>query len=112
MFVVPATLLEIDSLMVNLKFKRMSDENDIPRFFLKLAENTLSFPLAFMINHSFSLGIFTKTLKTGKVLPIFKKGFPYFLLFRTLMNMQFTIELFHFLTATISLLGCSQSIWF
>ena len=66
-----------------------------------------------MINPCFSLGIFSKTLKTAKVLSIFKKGnakisriiaqFPYFLLFPKFMNVQFTIELFRFLTAIISL---------
>ena len=73
-------------------------------FSLNLLRISFFFPLAFMINHSFSLGIFTKTLKTGKVLPIFKKGLPYFLLFQKFMNVQFTIELLRFLTATISLL--------
>ena len=52
----------------------MNDENDIPPFFLRIAKNILSFLLAFMINHSFSIGIFPKTLKTAKILPIFKKG--------------------------------------
>ena len=74
MFLAPTTPHEIDSFILNLKLKRMNDEDDIPSFFLRIAKNILSFPLAFMINHSFSLGIFPKTLKTAKVLPIFKKG--------------------------------------
>ena len=74
MFLSPTTPHEIDSLILNLKLKRMNDEDDIPPFFLRIAKNILSFPLALMINHSFSLGIFPKILKTAKVLPIFKKG--------------------------------------
>ena len=76
MFFLLTTPHEIDSLIQSLKLKRMNDEDDIPPFFLRLAKNTLSFPLAFMINfpHSFSLGIFPKILKTAKALPILKKG--------------------------------------
>ena len=74
MFLTPTTPLEIDSLILSLKLKRMNYEDDIPPFFLRIAKNILSFPLAFMINHSFSLRIFPKILKTVKVLPIFKKG--------------------------------------
>ena len=114
MFLAPTTFHEIDSLILNLKLKRMNDEDDIPPIFLKIAKNILSFPLAFMINHSFSLGIFPKTLKTAKVLPIFKKGntkisriiaqSSYFLLFQKFTNVRFIIELFYFLIAIISLL--------
>ena len=74
MFLAPANPHEINSLILNLKLKKMNNEDDIPPFFLRIAKNILSFPLAFMINHSFSLGIFPETLKTAKVLPIFKKG--------------------------------------
>ena len=74
MFLSPTTPHEIDSLILSLKLKRINDEDDIPPFFLRIAKNILSFPLAFMINHSFSLGIFPKILKTAKVLPIFRKG--------------------------------------
>ena len=74
MFLVPTTPHEIDSLILNLKLKRMNDEDDIPPFFLRIAKNILSFPIAFMINQSFSLEIFPKTLKTAKVLSLFKKG--------------------------------------
>ena len=52
----------------------MNDEDDIPSFFLRIAKNMLSFPLAFMINRSFSLETFPKTQKNAKFLPIFKKG--------------------------------------
>ena len=114
MFLSPTTPHEINSLILNLKLKRMNDEDDIPPFFLRIAKNILSFPLAVMINHSFSLGIFPKILNTAKVLPIFKKGnakipriiaqSPFFLLFQKFTNVQFIIELFYFLIAIISLL--------
>ena len=74
MFLTPTTSHAIASLILNSKLKRINDEDDIPRFFLRIAKNILSFPVAFMINHSFSLGIFPKTLTTAKFLPIFKKG--------------------------------------
>ena len=45
----------------------MNDEDDIPPFFLRIAKNILSFPLAFIINHNFSLGIFPKTLQNFAV---------------------------------------------
>ena len=41
----------------------MNDEDDIPPFFLRIAKNIVSFPLAFVINHSFSLGIVSKTMQ-------------------------------------------------
>ena len=45
----------------------MNDKNDIPPFLLRIAKNIPSFPLAFIINHSFSSGIFPKTLKNFEV---------------------------------------------
>ena len=39
MFLVPATPYKIDSLIPNLKLKKMNNEYDIPPFFLELAEN-------------------------------------------------------------------------
>ena len=46
----------------------------IPHFLVTLEKNILSFLLAFLISQSFSLAIFSKTLKIAKVLSIFKKA--------------------------------------
>ena len=58
-----ATPHEIDSLILNLKLKGINDENDIPPFLLRIAKTIVSFPLAFMINNRFSLGIISKTMQ-------------------------------------------------
>lgn len=59
-----------------LKNKWSAGNDEIPVYLLKKAGSAIIEPLTFLINLSFSSGEFPNNLKTGKVVPIFKKGDP------------------------------------
>lgn len=59
-----------------LKSKWSTGNDDVPVCLLKRAGVAMLDPLVFLVNLSFLSGRFPKKLKTGKVVPIFKKGDP------------------------------------
>ena len=67
------TATEIYNTIFSLKTK-LNPELDILLYFLKIAANILSPFLALLFHHVFSSGIFLESLKTVKVLPVFKVG--------------------------------------
>lgn len=56
-----------------MKNKKSAGADDIPAFVLRRVLHIIIKPLAFLVNLSFSSGIFPVYLKTGKVTPIYKK---------------------------------------
>ena len=62
-----------DLLNNKLKNKKSSGYDEIPVFLLKRILDVLAPPLVYLVNLSFSNGIFSEYLKTGKVIPIHKK---------------------------------------
>lgn len=57
-----------------LKNKPSAGPDDVPSFLLKKILDVITKPLVFLINLSFCTGKFPTALKTGKIIPIHKKG--------------------------------------
>ena len=57
---------------MTLMSNRSTGPNSIPTFLLKQTRNTVSLPLAKLVNTSFETGIFPDIGKVEKVVPIFK----------------------------------------
>ena len=57
-----------------LKNKSSSGTDSIPAFLIKKILPVICKPLVFLINLSFCTGKFPPILKTGKIIPIYKKG--------------------------------------
>lgn len=74
MFLFPTNFCEIFNSILSLKNIQSVGPDCIPSRILKLSAETLSAPLAHVINMSFSKGIFPDALKIAKVIPIHKKG--------------------------------------
>ena len=71
---IPPTHNNFTSLISSLQENKASGPNSIPIKMLKTSKKQLSVPLTFLINLAFETGVFPDTLKTAKVIPIFKKG--------------------------------------
>ena len=52
----------------------LTQELDIPSYFLKVSANILSSFLALLFHHVFSSGIFSDSFKIAEVFPVFKAG--------------------------------------
>ena len=72
-FITPTTKEEVTSSIKTLKNSKSTGPSSIPTKFLKLFQNTLNEPIAFLANLSFSTGIFPTNLKVANVIPLFKK---------------------------------------
>ena len=68
----PCTPLEISDIINNLKITR-ENKNSIPIKLLKANKDVLSVVISHMINQAFTLGVFPRSLKSGIIVPIFKK---------------------------------------
>lgn len=66
-------------LVAKLKNKKSSGPDDIPMFIIKNNLLLIIDPLTYLVNLSFLSGTFPSRLKTGKVIPIFKKKDPHLL---------------------------------
>lgn len=74
LFLQPFTEQELLNLLNRkMKNKKSAGADDIPAFVLRRVLHIIIKPLAFLVNLSFSSGIFPVYLKTGKVTPIYKK---------------------------------------
>nr|CAH7764841.1 unnamed protein product [Callosobruchus chinensis] len=62
---------------LRLKNKHSTGPDGIPGFLVKKVLSYLVKQLVFLVNLSFCSGKFSESLKTGKVLPIYKKGDPF-----------------------------------
>ena len=70
----PTDSYEIYNIISNLKNTSACGVDKIPVSVLKSVSEYISLPLATLINHSSSCGIFPDKLKVAKVIPIFKNG--------------------------------------
>lgn len=60
-------------IMSKLKNKKSSGADDIPSFVVREVLAEIVYPMTFLINLSFCIGRFPSSLKTGKIIPIYKK---------------------------------------
>jgi hypothetical protein len=65
---------EVETLLRNLKTSNSVGNDGIPSIVLKNCSGILAKPLSIIMNRSYSIGQFPESLKTARVVPIFKKG--------------------------------------
>ena len=70
----PTDSTEVSNIIFSLNQNKNDGPNSIPIKILKLLNKDISDQLAILFNQSFSSGIFPSILKTGKIIPILKKG--------------------------------------
>ena len=68
----PSSIPEITKIFTNLKQSNSVGWDNIPRTILKSNINILAPILSNLINKSLAMGLFPKSLKRAKILPIFK----------------------------------------
>ena len=71
-FLEPTTAIEVSKIIDNLKSKTSTGHDDISPKLLKKTSRSVSHPLSHIANLSLERGIFPTTMKTAKVVPIFK----------------------------------------
>nr|CAI5838007.1 unnamed protein product [Callosobruchus analis] len=75
LFLKPYTDFELQAMLMNkLKNKASCGPDDVPLFLVKRSLSAFIQPITYLINLSFTSGMFPHALKSGKVVPIFKKG--------------------------------------
>ena len=74
MFLNPTTEEEVHKTIQSLKNSKCHQHNDMPVFMWKLISDYITLPLKRIINHSFESGVFPDTLKTAKIVPLYKSG--------------------------------------
>ena len=73
-FLKPATVKEVISVINEMKTSKSTGSNSISTHILKINSKIICKPLTYLINLSFSSGIFPDLLKASNVIPIFKRG--------------------------------------
>lgn len=73
MFLHPVSMDELSKTVNSLKNKKSSGYDDIPTSVIKYVFDTIALPLHYLINLSFSQGVFPTRLKKAHVKPIHKK---------------------------------------
>ena len=73
-FLKPAPEKEVITVINEMKTNKSRDPNSIPTQILKISNQIICKPLTYLINLSFSDGIFPELLKTSDVIPVFKRG--------------------------------------
>ena len=73
-FLSPVVSSDVNEMICTLDQSKASGYDDLPARMLVDAKDFVSEPLAFILNLSFSTGIFPNKLKIARVVPIFKKG--------------------------------------
>lgn len=68
----PDELFELISKKLKKSYSTVFD--DVPAFLIKRILSAISSPLTHLVNLSFCNGLFPEHIKTGKVIPIYKKG--------------------------------------
>ena len=74
MFISPLSSLEVIDILSAFKSKKSCDINGISASLLKRVRYQIATPLAHIINLSFESGIFPKSMKTSKTIPVFKNS--------------------------------------
>ena len=76
-FLTPTTPEEVIKVINSFSASKSTGPNSIPVHILKLLKHDISEPISFLINRSFTTGVFPSALKVSKVVPVFKnKGSP------------------------------------
>ena len=70
----PASEKEVISVINEMKTNKSTGPNSIPTQILKISNQIICKPLTYIINLSFSNGIFPVLLRTSNVIPIFESG--------------------------------------
>lgn len=72
----PVTVQEIADIINQLENKKSSGIDDLSNIVLKNISDNIVLPLVYLINQSFSQGVFPDIFKIAQVIPLFKKGCP------------------------------------
>lgn len=72
----PVSEHDVERVIKQLPPKRTNDGNNVSTFLLKQCYQHILGPLTYLINLSFSSGVFPSHLKMAKVIPIYKKDDP------------------------------------
>ena len=73
-FLKPASKKEVISVINEMKTNKSTSPSSIPTQIIKISNQIICKPLTYLINLSFSNGIFPDLLKTSNVIPVFKRG--------------------------------------
>ena len=65
---------EVNSIIKQMKTNKATVSNSIPTKILKTSHPIIAIPLAYLINLSFSTGVFPDLLKIANSIPVFKGG--------------------------------------
>ena len=76
MFLKPVTPNEISEIAQKLKNKHSSGFDEVPTSIVKIATIEVKNVLCYIINNSFSYGVFPENLKIALIKPLYKKGDP------------------------------------
>ena len=76
MFIFQVTHIEVEYVISTLESSKSCGPNSVPIYILNVLGPYISNALATLINQSFSKGIFPISLKTAKVIALFRKGDP------------------------------------
>ena len=73
-FLTPTDSTEVSNIIFSLNQNKSDGPNSIPIKILKLLNKDIYDQLAMLFHQSFSSGIFPSSLKTSKIIPVYKKG--------------------------------------
>ena len=73
-FLKPTSEEEVNSIIKQMKTNKAIDPNSIPTKILKMNQHIIAKPLVYLINLSFSTGVFPDLLKIANIILVLKKG--------------------------------------
>ena len=73
-FLKPTIEEEVNSIIKQMKTNKAISQNSIPTKILKMSQQIIAKPLAYLINLFFSTGVLPDLLKIANIIPVLKKG--------------------------------------
>ena len=73
-FIDPTTPKEIEEEITGLNVSKACGPYSIPVTLLKIIKTLVSYPLSYLFNLSFSLGVVRDMIKIARVIPVYKAG--------------------------------------